>query len=40
MVHIDTFDHTGPIRINLNDGPAVYHGDPATGERFAEYTDF
>ncbi|QIS09902.1 hypothetical protein [Nocardia arthritidis] len=40
VVHIDTFDHTGPIRINLNDGPAVYHGDPATGERFAEYTDF
>ncbi|WP_405166430.1 hypothetical protein OG203_15845 [Nocardia sp. NBC_01499] len=40
VVHIDTFDHTGPIRINLNDGPAVYHGDPATGERFTDYTDF
>jgi len=40
VVHIDTFDHTGPIRININDGPAVYHGDPETGERFTEYTDF
>lgn len=40
VVHIDTFDHTGPIRINLNDGPAVYHGDPATGERFTDNTDF
>ncbi|WP_433662733.1 hypothetical protein ACQPW1_11640 [Nocardia sp. CA-128927] len=40
VVHIDTFDHTGPIRINLNDRPAVYHGDPATGERFTDYTDF
>ncbi|MBF6333153.1 hypothetical protein [Nocardia transvalensis] len=40
VVHVDTFDHTGPIRINLNDGPAVYHGDPATGERFTDNTDF
>lgn len=40
VVHIDTFDHTGPIRINLNDGPPFYHGDPATGERFTDNTDF
>ncbi|NUS45385.1 MAG: hypothetical protein HOQ24_17055 [Mycobacteriaceae bacterium] len=40
VVHIDTFAHTGPIRINLNDGPAIYHGDPDTGRRFTEYTDF
>jgi hypothetical protein len=31
VVHVDIFEHVGPIRVDLNDGRAVYHVDPATG---------
>jgi hypothetical protein len=33
VVQVDTFDDTGRVRVNVNDG-AVFDGDCHTGERF------